>query len=107
MSGSEGSVLVVHVPEVSLVEIVTTGPQGPPGDSGSGGSGGVTAYTFTQAGPAAVWVITHGLGYDPAGVVVTSSDGYMLDGFGIQYLTPGQSLRLSFDLAFAGTARLS
>ena len=43
----------------------------------------------------------------PAGIVVTSDDGYTLDGFGVQILTPGSVLRLSFDIAVAGTAHLS
>lgn len=75
--------------------------------SGGGGTGGAQAYKFTQTSAATVWTIVHNLGFDPAGATVYSSDGYQLDAFGVQVLTPGTSLRLSFDLAFAGTAYLS
>lgn len=79
---------------------------------GTGGSGGTTdpgtvAYTHTQATPGTVWTVTHELGFDPAGSLVYSADGYLLDGYGVQIMTPGRSLRLSFDLAFAGTAYFS
>lgn len=74
------------------------------GAPGPGGSG--TAYTHTQTVPATVWTITHELGYDPAGVLVLS-DGYLMDDFGVQYLVPGTSLRLSFDISLAGVAYLS
>lgn len=57
--------------------------------------------------PSTVWLIDHGLGFDPAGIVVVDSDGYALDGFGVQYLIPGQTLRLSFDISVAGVAYLS
>jgi hypothetical protein len=65
-----------------------------------------TGYIHTQNTPGTVWVITHTLGYNPAGIVVLSS-GYQLDGFGIQYLQDGSSLRLSFDLSVSGVAYLS
>lgn len=64
-------------------------------------------YFYTQSGPATVWTIQHDLGFDPAGVVVVDTDGFQRDGFGIQYMSVGQSLRLSFDIALAGTAYLS
>lgn len=66
-----------------------------------------TNYLHTQSSSQTVWTINHNLGYDPAGIVITSVDGYMLDGYVVQYLTPGQSLRISFELSFAGTAVLS
>jgi hypothetical protein len=65
------------------------------------------SYTHTQTEPQSVWTITHGLGYDPGGVVVTSDDGYVMDGGGVQYLVSGYSLHISFDIAFAGSAVLS
>lgn len=61
----------------------------------------------TVTDPATVWTLNHDLGFDPAGVVVIDTDGFQRDGFGVQYLIPGLSLRLSFDIALAGTAYLS
>lgn len=65
------------------------------------------SYIHQQVGAAAVWQITHNLGYDPGGITVISSDGYVADGAGTQYLTAGISLRLTFDISIAGTAYLS
>jgi hypothetical protein len=62
---------------------------------------------FEQPVPSTVWVIDHQLGFDPAGIVVVDADGFTLDGVGVQYLTPGQTLRLSMDIAVAGVAYLS
>ncbi len=62
---------------------------------------------FAQTTPSTVWVIDHFLGFDPAGVLVVDADGFALDGVGVQYLIPGQTLRLTFDIAFAGVAYLS
>lgn len=73
------------------------GPPGPPGG----------AYAHTQATPATVWTITHDLGYDPGGVLVITTDGDTLDDYGVQVMTRGAVLRLSFDLPFSGTAYLS
>lgn len=62
---------------------------------------------YEQNVPSTVWQIDHGLGFDPAGVLVVDADGFQLDGFGVQYLIPGQALRLSFDISVAGVAYLS
>jgi hypothetical protein len=80
----------------NVVEVA--GAAGPPGTG--------SAFTHIQMVPATVWVITHELGYDPAGALVFS-DGYVMDDFGVQYLVPGLSLRLSFDISLAGVAYLS
>ncbi len=64
-------------------------------------------HQFTQDTPATVWTVIHDLGFDPAGITVIDADGYHLDGFGIQYLESGKSLRLSFDLAYSGVVYLS
>ena len=114
-------VVEIRTPPVSVVEIVDAevpyqvvevtggirGPAGPPGPPGSGGGGGGGSYLHEQAVAGAVWTITHDLDYDPAGILVVSDDGYVLDGFGVQYLDPGVSLRLSFDISVAGAAYLS
>lgn len=94
--------VVVAEPEI----VVTVTSPGIRGARGPIGPMPETSYLFEQVDPDAVWTIDHQLGFDPAGVVVTS-DGWMLDGFGVQYLVAGQTLRLSFDDAYAGTARLS
>jgi hypothetical protein len=82
----------------------TAYPQGQ--DLSASGARGY-GYQHTQAVPATVWQITHALGYDPGGLTVISNDGYTIDDPAIQYLTTGQSLRLSFDTSVAGTAYLS
>jgi len=90
----------VEDPSLHIIQVddVPSGPRGPAGSAGS--------YLHTQDQPATVWTIQHNLGYDPAGVAVFS-DGYQCDGFVTQYLQAGASLRLSFDIPLAGTARLS
>ncbi len=65
------------------------------------------SYRHIQEQAATVWVISHGLGFDPAGLTVISSDGFVLDDFGVQYLAAGDSLRLAFDIAVSGVAYLS
>jgi hypothetical protein len=75
-------------------------------DNALGASGGI-GYRHVQAAPASVWTIDHGLGYDPAGLTVISDAGDTMDFAVVQYLDPGQSLRLSFDISLAGTAYLS
>jgi hypothetical protein len=65
-----------------------------------------SGYTHLQATPASVWLVTHNLGYDPGGVTVYS-EGFQMDEFGIHYVSPGQTLILTFDIALAGAANLS
>lgn len=74
------------------------------GDPGSGASSG---YRHDQVTPASVWQITHALGYDPGGLTVVSDAGDTIDDAIVQYLIPGQSLRLAFDISLAGSAYLS
>jgi len=92
---------VVNTTTATWGLLVQQGATGPPGANAAAG------YRHDQSTPATVWQITHGLGFDPAGLTVISDDGYTIDGGGVQYLTPGQSLRLSFDISIAGTAYLS
>lgn len=78
------------------------------GGGTGGGSGAPSSYVHRQTTPATVWTVTHNLGYDPAGLLVYDvASGALLEGYGVQILTPGVSLRLAFDLSFAGTAYLS
>ncbi len=100
----------IPVPAATLFEVVgrrgETGPAGPAGPPGPPAEV-VTGYQHTQDEPAAVWLIAHGLGFDPAGITVVSTDGFVMDGFGVQYLSAGATLRLSFDIGLAGVAYLS
>lgn len=69
----------VSVPSVSVsviapsakvdVHIPMTGPQGPPGPPST------SAYRHTQATPSTLWVVEHGLGYQPGGINVTNPSG--------------------------------
>lgn len=92
------SVDVVGSPGSGVIEVFG----GPPGPRGEG-----NAFAFTQTVPGTVWTIEHDLGYNPGGVMVIDSDGFVRDGFGVQVLVPGVSLRLSFDISLAGVAYLS
>lgn len=75
-------------------------------ESGSGG-GGASGYQHVQSVAGTVWNITHNLGYDPGGLTVITDDGDTIEDAVRQYINPGVSLRLSFDLSIAGTAYLS
>lgn len=79
--------------------------RGPKGDKGDPAT--AAYYVHHQIVPMTVWTINHGLTIDPTGIVIISDDGYLLDGWGIQYMAPGQTLRITFDIPCAGTARLS
>lgn len=72
-----------------------------------GGNSTARAYQHSQPVAATVWTIPHNLGFDPAGLAVINTDGVVIDDPAVQYLTPGQVLRISFDTAVAGTAYLS
>jgi hypothetical protein len=74
------------------------GPQGPPGTSGG-------SFTFTQSSASSVWLITHDLGYYPAGVMVVDSAGTEVEGE-ISYPAPNQ-VQITFAVPFSGKAYLS
>ncbi len=74
---------------------------------GTGGPVGPQAYRYTQNTPATVWTINHNLGFDPAGITVVDTDAYVRDGFAVQFLTAGQTIRLAFDQPIAGAAYIS
>jgi hypothetical protein len=76
-------------------------------EAGGGGGGATSGYQHVQSTAGTVWTITHNLGYDPGGLKVITSDGDTIDDAVTQYIDPGVSLRLSFDLSIAGTAYLS
>jgi len=97
-----GDVIEVSTSALSTVEV---GSSSPTVEILS--NSGPVAYTFSQSVPATVWTIVHRLGFDPAGITVIDADGYQVDGFGTQYLAPGHSLRLAFDIPLSGLAYLS
>lgn len=63
-------------------------------------------FSFKTEHPvAAVWEVTHNLGYEPAGVFVTDSGGTEWIGE-VEHLNANQ-LTITFKTAFGGTVRLS
>ena len=76
--------------------------------STGGGGGGPPprlAYHHQQDLPAAIWAITHGLGFRPAGVQVTDVDGASVEG---QITHADEStLVITFSQPLAGVADLS
>lgn len=103
--------IVVAAPTQPLVTIVapstpptytlTTYLQGPPGPSGPSGAG----YVHTQASALAVWTVPHNLGYRPS-VSVTTTGGVEVEGGEVLHLSTN-TLTITFDVAFAGSARLT
>ena len=99
------TVELVGAGTTSTVEIIggvpgPPGPQGPPGPPGSG----VPAHTHVQSVPAALWTITHALGYQPNITVVDSSNEQVE---GDVIYGPVGTISLIFSAAFSGTAYLS
>lgn len=74
-------------------------------DSLAGGSAGNTHYTHEQTTPSAMWIVTHNLGYKPAGVYVEDSAGTMIAP-SIEHIS-NYVLFLSFVGSTDGTAVLS
>ena len=64
----------------------------------------VSTYTYTQASPAAAWLIAHDLGRFPS-VTVVDSTGSCVEG-DLDYID-GNSLTVSFTAAFSGLAYLN
>lgn len=81
------------------------GPAGVNGAAGPAGPPGVSAtVTFTQAVPAAEWIIAHGLNGFPSAVVVDSA-GTLVEG-GVVYDSANQ-ITLRFSGAFSGVCHLN
>lgn len=78
------------------LSVTTQGPPGPPGASAAG-------FDFVQASPASVWTIAHNLGFRPS-VSVATVGGVEVEGGEVLHLTTNV-LTITFDVAFAGTAR--
>jgi hypothetical protein len=79
------------------------GPQGEPGEQGPPGSGSAS-YVHDQQVPAAVWDITHDLGFYPAVSVVDTSNSEVEGD--LEYIDVN-SVRVSFSTPFGGKAYLS
>jgi len=86
--------------ETTVVESGARGDRGPRGVPGPPGD----TYAHTQDVPAAVWEITHDLGYQPAVTVVDSSNREVIGD--VEYLDVDH-LRVTFSAAFGGQAFLS
>lgn len=80
-----------------VLSILNQGPPGPPGSPGAG-------YVHVQSSSAAVWTVAHNLGYRP-GVTVTTTGGVEVEGGEVLHLSTNV-LTITFDVAFAGFARL-
>jgi hypothetical protein len=102
VAAPESLTLLLQQPKTNIV--VTTlgppGPEGPPGPPGPSGAG----FDFTQVSPVTVWTINHNLGYRPS-VQVFNVGGLEVLGE-IQHTSNNQTI-ITFNIAMAGTARLS
>jgi hypothetical protein len=96
---SETQKIIVD-PVTQVVSVVLAGPIGPPGPPGPSGAG----YDFNQASPAITWTINHNLGYRPSVQMFTVGGLEVLGE--IQHTSNNQTL-ITFNIAVAGTARLS
>lgn len=81
-----------------------TGPQGPKGDKGDTGETPTIAYTHNQGSVSSLWVINHGLSFQPS-VQVVDSAGTTIEGV-VNYNSSTQ-LQVEFSVAVSGTAYLS
>jgi hypothetical protein len=79
------------------------GLRGRPGQDGTDGEGD-GGYDFTQSTPAAIWTIAHNLGRRPA-VQTFSTGGVEFEGQ-VTHLSDNV-LQIDFNIAVAGTARLT
>lgn len=71
-----------------------------------GAGGGPPGHAHTQSAPIALWQITHGLGFRPAGIVITDTLGGLVEPDRITWPTD-QIIELHFGAPVAGAAQLS
>ena len=81
-----------------------SGPPGPPGPQGPPGDGAASSYTHVQSTPDDIWVIDHGLGFNPS-VTVVDSGGAQVEG-DVRYVSVVQ-VTITFSAGFSGKAYLS
>jgi hypothetical protein len=91
-------------PSIWSEPLVGDGVPGPPGPAGPPGTSG-GSFTYEQMTASTVWLITHTLGYRPAGVVTVDSAGTQVEGI-VSYPADNQ-VRIDFSVPFAGRAYLS
>ena len=65
----------------------------------------VLAYRHAQPVPSALWIIVHNLGFRPSGVLVTDTDGNVVEGV-VAHLDP-TTTTITFGLPIRGIADLS
>lgn len=114
------AVLVESVPKVqrlvliptSSVSVVNAGQMGPKGPAGPQGIPGVpatfielSAYTHIQETPAIEWIVTHNLGFLPAGVHIQDTSGTKIEG-DVSYVS-STVIVFTFSAPFAGLCYLS
>ena len=80
------------------------GPQGPQGEQGVPGETPTIAYTHHQSSVSSMWVINHGLSFQPS-VQIVDSAGTTIEGV-VNYNSNTQ-LTVEFSVAISGTAYLS
>lgn len=97
--------LVESVSEIVVQGVEERGSTGPTGPAGPQGPAGPASprYVHVQDAPATIWVITHGLGLEPA-VVVVDSGGTQVHGE-TSYPSANQ-VTITFSNAFGGKAFL-
>lgn len=89
-------------PETQVAAVMLIpGPEGPAGEPGPA----MQPFVWNQETPSATWIIDHDLGMDPTSVQVLV-DSLPASEFGVAFPIPNQQVRISFDIAVVGTARL-
>lgn len=83
------------------------GPPGPQGLSGPPGPAGGIGYHHVQLIAAETWTVTHGLGYQPGGILVKDSSGEIVEFADVIYVGDS-TLQIMFPgLPISGTAEVS
>lgn len=101
-------------PSSSVMVVPIPGPRGAPGDAAEIDlllarlqdlEDSIYSYTWTQDEPSTVWLISHPLGFIPAGVEV--KDHVDAQHFPIVSWPDSSTVQLNFTTPIRGTARLS
>lgn len=97
---SSGSTVVIDSGSGAIGPTGSIGPTGPTGPAGPIGG----RYVHTQASAATVWTVPHNLGFRPV-VSVLTVGGVEILGGEVLHLSLN-TLTITFDVAFAGSAAL-
>lgn len=84
--------------------VAEQGPSGPPGVPGPPGPPGAGSYVFTQAQPALVWTIVHGLNRYPSVTTVDTAGDQV---WGDLHYRDTNTAVLTFSAPVAGSAYLN